>query len=338
MVPAATGPGPDRPATGRARVVTRAPGDFPPPYPVPAPPLPAAEGGLYGNEPEQRRRVSRHRAIRKRKHMPLWQELPLLLLVAFGLAVLIRTFLLQAFYIPSGSMEHTLDIGDKVVVNKIIYDVRDPQRGEVIVFRGTDKWAPEHQEPSDSGFFGSVGAFFGDLIGLSPPGEKDFIKRVVGLPGDTVSCCDPKGRVFVNGVAIDEPYIYDNSPLDAPPSGEECRGRSFDPVVVPAGQVFVMGDHRGVSQDSRCQGPVPVDNIIGRAFLVVWPASRLNTLPAAETFDKVPDATAMPPATGPPGPLLPAAGMVVIAHWWFRSRRAARSASLNTRAHRRLSA
>jgi len=231
--------------------------------------------------------------------MPLWQELPLLLVVAFCLAVLIRTFLLQAFYIPSGSMEHTLLVGDRVLVNKIVYDVRQPERGEVIVFRGTDNWAPENFAEPSGGLPARVGRTLGDLVGISRPGEKDFIKRVIGVPGDRVSCCDPSGRVYVNGQGIDEPYVLNNSPEEVPPDPRVCRSRRFDEVLVPPGQLFVMGDHRIVSQDSRCQGTVPIENVIGRAFVIVWPSGRWDTLGVPETFANVPG----PVAIGPPGPL-----------------------------------
>ena len=220
--------------------------------------------------------------------MPLWQELPLLLIVAFCLAVLIRTFLLQAFYIPSGSMEDTLPIGNRVLVNKIIYDVREPQRGEIVVFKGTDKWASETVSEENSSFIGRLGNTLGDLIGVSEPGETDFIKRVIGLPGDTVACCDAEGRVTVNGYSLDEPYVTDNSSVDIAPSATECRSRRFDPVVVEEGQMFVMGDHRAVSQDSRCQGTVPIVNVIGRAFVVVWPTDDWKGLSIPDTFEKVP--------------------------------------------------
>jgi signal peptidase I len=228
-----------------------------------------------------------------RKSMPLWQELPLLLVVAFCLAVLIRTFLLQAFYIPSGSMEDTLLIGDRVLVNKVVYDVRDPKRGEVVVFKGPSNWVPESPtNGKDDGFLAGLGHTVGDLVGISTPGEKDFIKRVIGLPGDTVACCDDQGRVTVNGTALDEPYVTENSPLDAPPAAQECRSRKFGPVKVDEGQLFVMGDHRFVSQDSRCQGQVPIGNVIGRAFVIVWPNSRWDRLPVPATFDSVQDPTA----------------------------------------------
>jgi signal peptidase I len=259
----------------------------------------------------------RRRSRRPRRQMPLWQELPLLLIVAFCLAVLIRTFLLQAFFIPSGSMEDTLLVGDRVLVNKVVYDVRDPARGEVVVFRGTDRWAPQVDGVPEPGFLGKLGQTFGDLVGVTRPGEKDFIKRVIGIPGDRVACCDEQGRVTVNGVGLDEPYVLRDSPLDLPPNPRECRSRRFDEVVVPAGQIFVLGDHRLVSQDARCQGPVPIANVVGRAFLVVWPSSRWASLSVPETFSQVDVVAAAPAPAAPAGPdpvgqvVLLAAGGVV---------------------------
>ena len=222
----------------------------------------------------------------RRKEMPLWQELPLLLIVAFCLAVLIRTFLVQAFYIPSGSMEKTLLIKDRVLVNKVVYDMRDPVRGEIVVFRGTDNWAPEVTEPVSNTFSAKLGRTIGDLVGVSRPGERDFIKRVIGLPGDKIACCDDKGRITVNGVGIDEPYIADgyNSDLNQPPNPTQCTSRRFTQVVIPADEMFVMGDHRAVSQDARCQGPVPIKNIIGRAFVIVWPSSRFTSLSVPDVW------------------------------------------------------
>ncbi|ROP32512.1 signal peptidase I [Couchioplanes caeruleus] len=229
-------------------------------------------------------RRRRGRVIR-RKEMPLWQELPLLLVVAFCLAVLIRTFLVQAFFIPSGSMENTLLVGDRVLVNKVVYDMRDPVRGEVVVFRGTDNWAPEQPaEPISNTFGAKLGRTIGDLVGVSRPGERDFIKRVIGLPGDKVACCDDKGRITVNGAPIDEPYLFEDSPLDAPPNPRQCSSRRFAEVTVPQDEMFVMGDHRLVSQDARCQGTVPIDNVIGRAFVVVWPTSRFTSLSVPDNW------------------------------------------------------
>lgn len=125
--------------------------------------------------------------------MPWWQEMPLLLIIAFCMAVLLRTFLVQAFFIPSGSMEPTLQIGDRVLVNKVVYDLWQPERGEVVVFRGTDKWAPEVvPAPTSSGLFGRIGRGFGDLVGFSEPSEKDFIKRIIGVPGTSSPAATPR--------------------------------------------------------------------------------------------------------------------------------------------------
>jgi signal peptidase I len=242
--------------------------------------------------------------------MPFWQELPLLLLIALCLALLIKTFLVQAFFIPSGSMENTLRIRDRVLVNKLVYDVRDPVRGEVIVFRGTDSWAPEGPLVAPpSGPMSRVSHGLAELVGLAQPDERDFVKRVIGLPGDTVACCDARGRVTVNDRPLDEPYVFDNTPAEQ---------RAFGPVNVPADRLFVMGDHRHVSADSRqylqdrWQGTVPLDQVIGRAFVKVWPTEHWGLLPVPDTFDSVPTALGPPAPPGPPAvsalPVLFAAG------------------------------
>jgi signal peptidase I len=237
-------------------------------------------------DPMEGYRPARRRSVVRRKEMPLWQELPLLLIVAFCLAVLIRTFLVQAFYIPSGSMQSTLEIKDRVLVNKVVYDMRDPLRGEIVVFRGTEDWAPEVTEAVSNTFLAKLGRTIGDLVGVSRPGERDFIKRVIGLPGDKVACCDDQGRITVNGVGIDEPYIAEgfNSDLSQPPIPKQCTSRRFAEVTVPPGEMFVMGDHRSVSQDARCQGTVPIENIIGRAFVVVWPSDRFTSLDVPDVW------------------------------------------------------
>ena len=253
----------------------------------------------------------RRRSRRSRRQMPLWQELPLLLVVAFCLAVLIRTFLLQAFFIPSGSMENTLLIGDRVLVNKVVYDMRDPVRGEVVVFRGTDRWVAQEAPAPPTNLAGKVGRTLGDLVGVSRPGEKDFIKRVIGVPGDKVWCCDD-GRVVVNGTPLQEQaYVSEDSPVDLPPNPKECRSRQFTEVVVPPGQIFVMGDHRLVSQDARCQGPVPIDNVVGRAFMIVWPSERWTSLPVPKTLADLPRADAAPARPVPVDPD-PLGGVVLI--------------------------
>lgn len=264
----------------------------------------------------------------KRKNMPLWQELPLLLVVAFCLAVLIRTFLLQAFYIPSTSMENTLQVGDRVLVNKVIYDMRTPARGEVVVFRGTDKWLPENQPDPNIGFFSELGRTLGDLVGMTRPGEKDFIKRVIGLPGDVVACCDVNGRLTVNGYPLNEPYVTNNAPLiDQQTGPRDCQSRKFDPVTVEPGQMFVMGDNRLVSRDSRCQGQVPIENVIGRAFVVLWPSSRWESLSVPSTFGNVPKPFAAGPSLTPPAtaPTPGMAWLIVFFASWPKMRRSGRS-------------
>ncbi|GAA3391092.1 signal peptidase I [Cryptosporangium minutisporangium] len=227
----------------------------------------------------------------RRRTLPLWQEIPLLLIIAFVLATVIKTFVVQAFYIPSGSMEQTLLVSDRVLVNKFVYDMREPRRGEVVVFRGTDSWAPESGIPQDSGTLATVGRMLGGLIGAAPPDEKDFVKRVIGVGGDTVQCCDANGRVEVNGVPLVEPYVFEDTPI---------AQRPFGPVTVPRGRLFMMGDHRVASADSRVylndqwRGTIPVDAVIGQAYATAWPASRWGLLQAPDTFSNVPTALGDP--------------------------------------------
>ncbi|WP_242907284.1 signal peptidase I [Actinomadura terrae] len=223
---------------------------------------------------------------KRKKKGSFWKELPVLVLVAVVLALLIKAFAVQAFYIPSGSMENTLQIGDRVLVNKIVYHTRDVERGDIVVFDGMDSWDPEvaYSKPTNP-----VGRFFrwvGGAFGVSP-GEKDYIKRVVGIPGDRVKCCDAQGRVSVNGVPLDErQYLYTN-----PATHEQNRpsDQAFDVTVQP-GTLWVMGDHRAFSSDSRAHlgdpggGAIPKDRVIGRAFVVVWPLNRMDTLPVPHTF------------------------------------------------------
>ncbi|WP_244870739.1 signal peptidase I [Catellatospora sp. IY07-71] len=276
----------------------------------------ASHDEFTGEQWKKRRRRSR----RGRKGMPLWQELPLLLVVAFCLAVLIRTFLMQAFYIPSGSMEDTLQVGDRVLVNKVVYEFRDPTRGEVIVFKGPDNWAPENGNDTNAGFFSKLGRTVGDLVGISQPGEKDFIKRVIGVPGDRVSCCDVEGRIYVNGVPIDEPYVVRNSSLETT-ADKSCNSRKFAEVTVEPGMLFVMGDHRLVSQDSRCQGQVPIDDVIGKAMVVALPFDRWGSVARQDVFDKVPDpALAAGTATPAPAPELALVAPVLLGAALLRRR------------------
>lgn len=261
---------------------------------------------------------------KRRRRLPALLEVPLLIVIALSLSLFVRTFVLESFYIPSGSMEQTLLIGDRVVVNKLVYDFRDPRRGEVVVFRGTDSWAPEQQDRHNASGLSFVVRGVGKLIGFGPPGEKDFVKRVIGLPGDVVGCCDSAGRFTVNGRGLTEPYIFDNNPLEQ---------RSFGPITVPKDRLFVMGDHRGRSKDSRAyladgvSGTIPRQNVIGRAFVKVWPVTHWGTLPIPSTLGNVDGPPAPPPgqdtapanqpAAAQPQPL--AAGAMMQRSWrWPR--------------------
>jgi signal peptidase I len=200
-----------------------------------------------------------------------WRELPILLGVAILVAVLVRAFVLQTFYIPSPSMEHTLNVLDRVLVNKLVYDFRDPRRGEIIVFKAPEDW--------QSGAEG-----------------EDFIKRIIGTPGDTVECCDDQERLIINGHSLDEPYIY----KDADGNQDPAADRKFK-ITVPNDRLWVMGDHRSASGDSLehyeettdiQEATVPEKSVIGRAFTVFWPVNRATWLSVPSGFDDIPDATA----------------------------------------------
>lgn len=202
-----------------------------------------------------------------KRRSSFWRELPILLGVAILVAVVVRAFVLQTFYIPSPSMEHTLDINDRVLVNKLVYDFRDPRRGEIIVFKAPEQWRN------------------------GPDGE-DFIKRVIGVPGDRVQCCDEQQRLMVNGHSLDEPYLFSQDGITDPAADQE-----FD-ITVPADRLWVMGDHRAASGDSlehweRTRqidlATVPLDAVVGRAFVVFWPVDRAKWLSPPDTFDGVPD-------------------------------------------------
>jgi signal peptidase I len=215
----------------------------------------------------------------------LLRELPVLLVIAFVLALLVKTFLVQAFFIPSGSMEQTLHgctgcTGDRVLVNKVPYWFGEPEPGDIVVFRGPDTWSPEITVAEPGNWVSGALLSLGRAIGVAPPSEDDFVKRVVATAGQTVQCCDAEGRVVVDGKPLDEPYIYQNSPLGTGGPG----GREFDPVTVPEGRLWVMGDHRSASADSRehmtdkYSGTIAVDDVIGKAALIVWPLDRFSLL------------------------------------------------------------
>jgi signal peptidase I len=216
---------------------------------------------------------------RKRRKRSFLRELPILVVVALLLAVLIKSFALQAFYIPSGSMENTLEINDRILVNKIVYHTRDIHRGDIVVFNGNGSWDPG-TIPVNGNVFQQFGAGFSSMFGFGHPGSI-LVKRVIGIPGDHVACCDAEGRVTVNGVALNEQsYLYPGSA----PSLARFK------IVVPPGRLWVMGDNRFYSDDSRDHqgdpgdGTVPESAVIGRAFVIIWPPSRWRILPIPATF------------------------------------------------------
>ncbi|GAA3570501.1 signal peptidase I [Amycolatopsis ultiminotia] len=222
------------------------------------------------------------RAKRKR---PFWQELLILIGAALVLTILIQQFLAKVFLIPSASMETTLHgctgcFGDRVLVDRVTYDFTEPGAGDVIVFSGPPTWSTNEIAPQQpAGFFAKAVQGLGSLVGFAPPDEHDFVKRVIAVGGQTVQCCDPQGRVIVDGKPLDEPYVHQANPA-APDR------KPFAPVTVPDGSLWVMGDNRGNSCDSRCQGgggvrgTVPVDDVIGKARLIVLPPSRWGVVSA----------------------------------------------------------
>ena len=237
---------------------------------------------------------------KRSKSRSWWIELPILLVFALVLALVIKTFVVQAFFIPSSSMENTLDIGDKVLVNKMVYDFRSIHRGDIVVFNGEGSW-----DPVTSQTVPPLERLWNAIIGLfgTAPGVHDYIKRVIGLPGDHVACCDAQGRITVNGVPLNEKsYLY---PGNAPSTVR------FN-VTVPPGRLWVMGDHRNVSYDSRGHqqdpgnGTIPENKVVGRAFVIVAPISRWRMLSIPATFQQPPLARAAGAAAACQCPSCPA--------------------------------
>ena len=281
------------------------------------PPLPgerAGQGG--GGAPGKHGKphsgwLRRWRAARaERPQRSLYRELPILVLFALVIAMGIKTFVVQAFVIPSGSMQNTLAVHDKILVNKLVYDFRAIKPGDIVVFNGDGTWnappAPAASQNLLARIFDdtvrravdSVGGLFG-----TPVGQTDYVKRVIGVPGDHVVCCNAQGLITVNGAPLlEQSYLY---PGDRPGSAPDGIPGHFN-VRVPAGYLWVLGDHRGVSDDSRGHradpgdGMIPESKVIGRAFVIVWPLSQWRILPIPATFDQAGVA-----ATGSARPQLP---------------------------------
>ena len=255
----------------------------------PAPLPPPGEGRAA-----RRRRAKRNR---RRRRLSATKEVPILVGVALLIALLLKTFLVQAFVIPSGSMEQTIRIGDRVLVDKLTpWFGSRPERGDVVVFEDPGGWLEQEQsEPSDDPPGIKQGKELLTFIGLLPSDdEQDLIKRVVAVGGDTVKCCNSDGKVTVNGEPLEEPYIN---------PGDKPSRVKFD-VEVPIGRVFVMGDHRGNSADSRYhlrdpgRGTVPEDLVLGRAIVIAWPFDHWRRLEEPETYASVPDAAGSPASAG----------------------------------------
>ncbi len=212
----------------------------------------------------------------------LLKELPILVIVALVVSLFIKSFLVQFFYIPSGSMENTLQIKDRVAVNKVPFISNNIKRGDVVVFRDPDNWLPEIVDYSTNQYVSKAkGALV--AVGVLPnPAKQYLVKRVVGVGGDRIVCCTKEGNLTINGVEVTEPYIF---------AGNKPSEMNFD-VTVPKGKLWVMGDHRGASADSRYhqedinKGFVPLSKVTGRVVGVIWPFKNITYIPRVDVLNK----------------------------------------------------
>lgn len=199
-----------------------------------------------------------------------FREVAIVLVTAIVLSLIVRTFLVQAFYVPSQSMENTLLPSDRILASKITKRISGIGRGQIVVFEDPGGWLPPTRAQASNPIRSAI-----EFIGLLPSSSgNDLVKRVVGIGGDRIMCCSPEGKIVLNGVPLTEPYLK---------PGVSTDQVQFD-VVVPTGSVFVMGDNRPESADSRYHlaqndGGVPLDNVVGRVFVNVWPLSRWGTFP-----------------------------------------------------------
>ena len=202
----------------------------------------------------------------------LLRELPILVIVALAVSLVIKTFLVQFFYIPSGSMENTLQINDRVAVNKVPFISKAIGRGDVVVFRDPDNWLPEPYAIDENKYLAKVKEAFVAVGVLPNPAKQYLVKRVIGIAGDKVECCSKNKKLMINGVEIKEPYIF---------AGNSASDTNFN-VTVPAGKLWVMGDHRGASADSRFHqedinnGMVPTSKVTGKVVGIIWPIKNLG--------------------------------------------------------------
>jgi signal peptidase I len=261
--------------------------------------------------PQPRRRRAKHR---KRS---FWRDLVVIVVAALALTILLKAFVVQVFSIPSGSMETTLLPGDRILVSKIVYRFRPITRGDIVVFSGAGSWDPVTPAPSNPLL--RIWDDAVNLVGIAGP-QTDYVKRVIGIPGDHVVCCNAVGQITVNGVPLSESsYIFPG----AAPSEVKFN------ITVPAGRLWVMGDDRGDSDDSRYRqadpgyGTIPESAVVGRAFLIIWPFSRVSDLPIPDTFKQAGLSAAAAIAAAPPATVGGGAAVAAGAALAWRRRRTA---------------